>query len=326
MSENKHKLGFNVLSFVKGSPEEKDMTIKNVPVEIVSPVPLPKKRGRKLGKSSESDSVSLQPIAQSSMSYVQQNIPYDNCYKETNDQLDDTIAQLNSLGLDVMGDIQLIRAAKTYKNKHMVLSNLVEQATGILNAKLSAIKEKNKVINDVQNLELKRLKDLKIDATEEDADTKIANMYSAFVSMPLGTMSNGNGLVGNMAPSQQNMLMMGALPDMPRGSIMPQDYNNADMSSSWQSGLDPAQQRMLLQAKGAIDICVIYDNSNGSRRFAAIDKNTRQEVPGVELPSQESVWELSLNLAMGLAKDSNRGITYPIIIMNNEPNSSMSDY
>lgn len=319
------KKGFNVASFVKGSPEEKNMTA--VIPEVTSPVTLAEAGAKPVSKRTrkqkfDSDPVPTPTEAANSMAYVQQNIPYEVAFRTTNEQLDETIAQLNGLSLDTMSDLQAIRANRTLKNKFMTVSNLTEQAVAILNAKLTAIKEKNKVIGDINNLELKRLKDLKIDANQQDADDRIADLYSAFVNTPIGTM--GGGLSAPFAPSQQSMLMVGGAPEMARGTIMPNGV--VDDQATWQNNLDPAKQRMLLQAKGAMDICVIYDEATGGRHFAAIDRTTGQELQGVELPNPDSVWELTLNLAMRIAKDTNRGTTYPVIVVGGGTPGSMQQF
>ena len=41
---------------------------------------------------------------------------------------------------------------------------------------------------------------------------------------------------------------------------------------------------MLLEAKGAIETVVYYDQSSGNRWFEVLDRNTRQPVPNVEKP------------------------------------------
>ena len=311
---NDSSLGtFNVKHFVKGDPEKTDTTI--VIPEIVDDDNTTSTSSKpKRSRRTKFDSDPIKPLetAQNSMSYVQQNIPYEVAFRDTNQQLDETIAQLNGLSIDTMGDLQLLRSNKTLKNKYMVLGTLTEQAVAIINTKLSAIKEKNKVIGDINNLELKRLKDLKMDSASQDPDARIADLYSAFVNTPIG---NGMSMTSMMAPAQQSMLMNTSIqPDFNRVSILPSNNYSTTEQAAWQNSLDPAQQRMFLQAKGSIDICVIYDESTGARRYAAIDKTNGQEISGIELPNPDSVWELNLNLNMKLAKDTNRGVTYPIII------------
>ena len=304
--------GFNVNSFVEGDPEEKNTSMEIIPEIVVEPVKA--KRGRK--SKFEEGPPENNLVASSSMSYIQQNIPYQNAYNETNKQLDETITQLNILSIDAMNDLQLMRANKTLKNKYMTIGTLIEQNVSIINAKLNAIKEKNKVINDINNLEIKRLKDLKIDATQEDADVKIANMYHAFVNTPIGANIQGgilgSGITGVLGPSQNAMLMYGTPQQNLNYAVVggqPNDGMNLD-------NMSPAQKRMLLQAQNIMETVVIYDENTGSRRYAAIDKNTGQEIPGVELPNAETIYELDVNTYTKTAKDSSRNVVYPVILNN----------
>ena len=322
MAKSSEAKQFSINSFLKGRDEAEDKTI-NVPVDPTEPQEsndAPKKRSRKKTE----EPIVAQPVAvpMNSMSYVQNNVPYDMAYSETKRQLDETIGQLDSLGMDVMTDLQMVRANKSLKSKFMIMGNMTENAVGILNAKLNAIKEKNKITSDIQNLEIKRIKDLRMSTNEQDDNQRIADLYSAFINTPIG----GGPMTAHLAPSVQSMAMIGGTGDLPRIAIGP---GGTDEVAAWQQGLSPAQNRMLLQAQGRLDIVVIYDESTGSRRFAALDKNTRQEVPNVELPSQDTVWELDLKLHTGnppFAKDVNRGAIYPVIIVNGGNEGSMSQY
>jgi len=305
--------GFNVNSFVEGSPEEKDTSMAIVPELVTEPAIKPK-RVRK--SKFEEGPPSTELVANSSMSYIQQNIPYQNAYSDTNKQLDETISQLNILSVDAMNDLQLMRSNKTLKNKYMTIGNLIEQNVSIINAKLNAIKEKNKVINDINNLEIKRLKDLKIDTSQEDSDLKIANMYHAFINTPIGANIQGGtmsgGITSALGPSQNAMLMYGTpQQNLNYGIIGEQMDGNMNLDS-----MTPAQRRMLLQAQNIMETVVVYDENTGNRRYAAIDKNSGQEIPGVELPNAETIYELDLNTYTKTAKDASRNIVYPVIINN----------
>ena len=197
------KLGFNINKFVKGRKEETSHSI-NVPNEIVESTNETKKRAKRKKEDSNSSSiVQINPtsiIPQSSMSYIQENIPYANAYNDTNKQLDDSIAQLNALGGELFAELQNIKASKTLKNKYGYINDMTATATSIITAKISAIKEKNKSINDANHLELARVKELKTTADQDDDNVRIANMYDAFINTPVGV-----GPRPSLAPSIQDM-------------------------------------------------------------------------------------------------------------------------
>ena len=329
--EKPKSTGLNIKSFIKGDPEAKSMKIPIEP-EIVSDMLLPNNIEQNMlnnvgiATKKKLDSVNKKkstgpheiPQAQTSMDYLQQNIPYEQGYAQSDAMLDETIAQLNSLSLETANDMNVVRNSKTMKNKYYLLTGIMGNAVNILNTKLSAIKEKNKVRNDINNLEIKRIKDLKIDSDMKDDNTRMAELYSAFVNTPVGMMSaqQGMGLSGLMnAPSQQSFLMPG-VSALDRMSVT----NPSLPSGSWEAGLDPVQNRMLLQAKGVMDIVVLYDEVTGSRRYAAIDKNSHTEIPNVELPDPSTIYDLDINVRGGYAKDSNRNVVYPLIVNSSSPN------
>lgn len=322
-----NKSGFDVSSFVKGNENDKNLKLPLI-AEVVGEMPTAnsiensmldsittKQKLNSTRKKSDKQSDTI-PIAQNSMDYLQHNIPYEQGYMQSDSMLDETIAQLNSLSLETASDMQVVRNSKTLKNKYYLLTGLMANAVGILNTKLSAIKEKNKVRNDINNLEIKRIKDLKIDTEAKDDNTRIAELYSAFINTPVGMMSNTSNMgLSSMlgAPSQQSIMMPGVTA-MNRMNVYDPNTSSNDM---WQNSLDPAQKRMLLQAKGSIDIVVMYDDATGSRRYAAIDKATHNELFDVELPDQSTIYDLDINVRGGYAKDPNRNIVYPLILVNN---------
>ena len=300
-------IGFNVASFVNGSDENKNLSVKQE-VDVIETAP------RKRKKDTTQVESGTIPIPQTSMSYIQENIPYQVAYNETNQQLDQAIQQLDMLGAEMMGDLQMVRASKTIKNKFGIVNDMTENAVGIINAKIAAIKEKNKTINDVNNLEIRRIKELKIQASEEDDNTRIANLYHAFVNFPAG---QGPSVLG---PSMSDMMMGGQESiGIPRASI------GIDDTLAWQQNLSASQNRMLLEAQGKIETVVVYDESTGNRFYSVVDKATRMPVENVETPDPSSLYDLDINVRGLYAKDSNRNITYPLVVINNG-NTSINQY
>ena len=308
MASKNSSIGFNVASFVNGSEENKNLSVKQE-IDVVETSP------RKRSKKNElmvQDQDAVIPVPQTSMSYIQENIPYQVAYNETNQQLNQAIQQLDMLGREMMADIQMVRASKTLKNKYITIRDMTGNAVGIISAKIAAIKEKNKTIDNINNLEIRRIKELKMSSNEEDDNTRIANLYHAFVNMP---MSQGPSI---LAPAAQD-IMMGApsIADIPRVTI------GADDTLAWQQNLDAAQRRMLLQSQGKLEIAVMYDEATGNRSYIARDPNTGAQIPDVELPDPSSLYELTINLRGMFAKDDNRNTTYPLIVINGGNGSIM---
>lgn len=270
---------------------------------VVEPeTPEKKKRGRK--KSTE---IKVQEEPQTSISYTQGNIPYMNAYNETNMQLDSAIHQLDVLGGNLMMELENIRGKNTLKNKYNYVNDMTQTLTSIITSKISAIKEKNKTINDVNNIEIRRIKELKLSMSQEDDNTKISNLYNAFINTPIGNNINRNNLLG---PSMSDLTING-------GTNLPsyQTMSNPNDQIMWENSLDPASSRMVLEAKGQIETVVMYDQSSGDRWFEVIDKATGQPMPGVEKPNESFIYELTINVNGGYAKNSNLNITYPLIVV-----------
>ena len=300
-------VGFNIASFINGSEENKNLMVRDV-VPVVETVPA-KKASSKSKKSDALVPAGPLPVPQSSMSYIQENIPYQVAYTETNAQLDEAIQQLNMLGAETMMDLQMVRSSKTLRNKYNVVNDMTENAVSIINAKIAAIKEKNKTINDSNNAEIRRIKDLKMQNSQEDDNTHIANLYNAFVNTPIGT--GGPNMLG---PSMQDLTMVGGVPMMGRVDI-------GGDQAAWEASLDPASRRMTLMAQGKIETVVFYDSDTGNRWYEVVDKMTRQPVPNVEKPSENSLYDLNLDVNSGVAKDPNRNTIYPLIVVGSGANT-----
>ena len=93
----------------------------------------------------------------------------------------------------------------------------------------------------------------------------------------------------------------------------------------WEANLNPAENRMLLEAKGTIETVVMYDSVSGNRWFEVVDKVTRQPVPNVEKPDNSYIYDLDINVRGGFAKDSNRSVSYPLICVNGG-DASITEY
>ena len=77
MASKSADMGFNINSFVKGSEQDKDLTVKSeiIPTESSTAVRKSRKKSERVGVE-----VIQSPTAQNSMSYIQENIPYQMAY------------------------------------------------------------------------------------------------------------------------------------------------------------------------------------------------------------------------------------------------------
>lgn len=313
---------FNIRSFIKGTEEEKNHTLQLSSSEQQesenNATTTTSKRGRKKKEETTTNQQQLAiPIPSSSMSYIQENIPYASAYVDTNKQLDDSIAQLDILSGELFSELQNVKNSKTLKNKYGYMNDMTSTMANLISTKISAIREKNKSINDANHLELNRIKELKTSTNAEDDNTRIANLYDAFINTPVGV-----GPRPSLAPSIQDMVM-------PQSSPSDVSYFNIGGMNDqqiWEANLSPSENRMVLDAKGLIDTVVMYDEATGNRWFEVIDKTTGQPMANVEKPDSTYIYELDINVRNGYAKDSNINKTYPLIVINSENNQNLNKY
>lgn len=301
---------FNINKFIKGNEEESKHTLDSEPITEVTVEDKPKRTRAKKTKSTEIAESSSRPL-----SYLESNEPYANAYVETNKQLDTAIQQLDALGAKITANLLNVEQSKTLKNKYNYINDMTVTASNIINAKIGAIREKNKTINDVNNLELRRMKELKLDQSNETDNQKMINLYDAFVNTPMGVGAS------QLAPSMGAVTISGGVPDMNGNnqqvqSITLQSGYDDYEQQQWENSLSPAENRMVLEAQGKIETVVFYDNESGNRWYEVVDKATRQPVPNVEKPSNDTVFDLDINMRGGFAKDVNRNVTYPLIVVN----------
>ena len=305
--------GFNPNKFIKENDEYKSHSI-NKP-DVVEEKPKRKRKSSSQVVTSTEKAV-IAPANQSTeINFLQTDTPYSVAYKETNEQLDASIKELNILGSEVMGEFVNIKNSKTLKNKYNYINEMAQTVTGIINAKVSIIKEKNKTINDVNTMELRRMKELKLSTSEEDDNTRIMNMYDAFINTPIG---NGMGMGNILGPSVADMTLVGGAPDLNRVAI-------GNDQVAWEQSLSPADNRMVLEAKGVIETVVFYDEATGNRWYEVLDKTTGQPVPNVEKPDNSYIYDLDINVRGGYAKDPNRNKTYNLIVVNGG-DTGITDY
>lgn len=238
----------------------------------------------------------------------QSNQPYINTYDETSGMLKNSIYQIDILQSDIKNELDQIRLSKTLKRKYDYMSMLSSTMSALINTKVTAIREMNKTITDCHNLEIKRVKDLKIDASEQDDDKRIMDMYNAYISTPVGSY---NGPTMYNPPSLNDMTLLSnnvLSTDMYQG--MNQDYT-----------VNPTVNKMLMLENPNIKTVVVYDQSTGNRYFDVINTQTGESVPGMDRPDPMFLNDTTIDVRNGIARNVNLDQTYPLIIMDN-PNVS----
>lgn len=228
---------------------------------------------------------------------------YEESYYETNALLKGTIGQIDMLNNDIAQELKVIKQSKTLKKKYDYISELTSTSSNLLGQKISAVRELNNSINSIHNLELKRMKELKLNEDDGDDDRKMMDMYNAFINTPIGINQPQMFAPSAIDVTMQNnssINMITAQDDDP-------GYNN------YINNLTP-QQKKMYNDKTNIKVCVIYDPDTGFREFKNINMDTMQEVPGLELPSPTFLEDTQINLKTGIARNANLNLNYPLIV------------
>ena len=301
-------------SFLTTTTDEKSIIIPTSPTEISTG----KKRGRPKKSESTSDAATIVettrdlPIYQTNQSYLE-------TYNETNSMLRAAINQADYLNQEIMNQVDEIKGSKTLKNKYNYLSDLISASGSMISTKVSAIREMNSSITKSHDLELKRMKEMKVNEAEVNDDKYIQDIYSAFISMPRGsvaplpttdqiTFADSNNI---KVPIMMNNGMVGAASGDP-------SFDN------YMRNLTPTQNAMLLEQNQNVKSVVVYDAATGNRWFDVIDVTTGQSVPNVERKDPMFLEDTTLDVKNGVARNTNLDETYPLVVLNK--NDVISEY
>ena len=300
---------FNMNVLAKGANVPKEEEGNSVLVPIAQEQPK-KKRGRPRKEESSTNVTVVQKgsTTSSGLPLCQTNDPYEDTYEETNDMLRVSINQLDILANDVKSELDNIRSSKTLKGKYQYISDLCATASGLISSKITAIKEINAVKTKCHELEIRRIKDIKsAAANQQDDDKYIADLYNAYINTPIGAAQhpalqyNSANVAGNMG------VLMGGMPAAPTNED--QNFNN------FMQNLTPEQNRMILGDNNNIETVVVYDPNTGDKMFDVIDITTGTPVPNYPRPDRGLLDDTSVDFNTGIATNTNIGQSWKVVVL-----------
>jgi hypothetical protein len=309
-------LDMEVLARGAKIPEDNDTQNAIVPV-VENPIAEPPKKKRGRPRKSEQNGGEVTVVQSNSNSsglpLCQTNEPYEDTYEETNDMLRVSIAQLDILAGDVKGEIDHIRGSKTLKGKYKYISDLCATASSLVSSKISAIKEINAVKTKCHELEIRRIKDIKsAAANQQDDDKYIADLYNAYINTPIGAAQHpalqytSANVAGNMGALMSGMNAVPANEE--------QNFNN------FMSNLTPEQNRMILGDNPNIETVVVYDPNTGDKMFDVIDTSTGMPVPNYPRPDRGLLDDTSIDFGTGIASNTNIGQSWKVVVIGDQIN------
>ncbi len=300
---------FNMDVLAKGANVPKEEEGNNTLVPIAQEPPK-KKRGRPRKEESSTNVAVVQrgSTTSSGLPLCQTNDPYEDTYGETNDMLRVSINQLDILANDVKSELDSIRSSKTLKGKYQYISELCATASGLISSKITAIKEINAVKTKCHELEIRRIKDIKsAAANQQDDDKYIADLYNAYINTPIGAAQhpalqyNSANVAGNMG------VLMGGMSATPTNED--QNFNN------FMQNLTPEQNRMILGDSNNIETVVVYDPNTGDKMFDVIDTATGTPVPNYPRPDRGLLDDTSVDFNTGIATNTNIGQSWKVVVL-----------
>lgn len=301
----------------------------SIPVDLDNSIETAKKRGRKKKDSSDDKKGTVSKAgvfvgatedgnSDKKLSATASNEPYLETYIETNTMLRNSIVQIDSLQNDIKTELDFIKNSKTLKKKYDYISEMVGTASSLVGTKITAIREMNKVITDSHNLEMKRIKELKINEDAVDDNQKIMDMYSAFVTTPVGAYSGPNTF--SAMPSIMEMTSGVTSDGRPLASI---GIGAEDPYNKFVTNVTPTQNMMLLESNPNVQTVVMYDQATSNKWFDVINLQTGESVPNTEKPDQVFLQNLTIDLRNGIARDPKLDRAYKVVTINN---SNLSQY
>lgn len=218
-------------------------------------------------------------------------------FSKTNAMLETAIAQTDQLSAEVKEDIDTIRASKTLKNKYTYITNLTASSASLISTKIAAIKEINGTISQSHKLELDRLKSIRDSEKEQNDDSRMMDLYKAFVNTPIGTYTSPN------MPSVSEMT--GLAPDIAGVSI-------GDLPVTQ---LTPEQARMRMESNPNIMTVIKFNQTTGQRYFDVIDRTTGASIPNYPRPDAFLLEDTNIDIHSMSARNKNLDTVWPLVLI-----------
>ena len=271
--------------------------VKPMPVEDENTLIKPRRRGRPPKKNRDIDS------PEGEVSELVTNVPYSESYEETNGMLKGMILQIEGLQGELKQEFNDIRLSTRMRGKYQYLTDISATISSLSSTKLSAIKELNSVISKCHDMELKRTKELKIDATGND-DAAVMSLYENIINTPRQQLE-----AGFMPPR----LETGDIPLM----VQPQGGMDIFQPAVTSEQFTPEQNRMIAESNPDIKTVVVYDTKTEYREFVAMNVKTGQVVQNISLPDPFLLEDMNLNFQTGVARNSNLNMNFPLAVREN---------
>ena len=245
---------------------------------------------------------------------------YEKGYIDNAKLLYSAIAQTESMYNNIDDELSKFRENKSYggRNRIMHMSNYMNTQVGLINTKITAVRELNSVRNKINDLVLKKEQMMK-DTNEENSDKSIMDAYYALVNAPRYGLPS---VKQNLPPASINTGLTMAGSNIPTGSFStsvvrgPMIQSEEDISfQEYQNNLTPVQKKMIADKDPNIKTVVVYDQTSGNKWFDVIDVTTGKSIPGIQRPAEFLLDNMRIDIRNGLGVNSNTNMTFPLVLL-----------
>jgi len=237
---------------------------------------------------------------------------YDAAFEDTNVELRKAIAQTDILINEIKEDIDKIRASSTIKNKYTYTTNLTTSQSNLIATKIQAIRELNNSKTTALKMDLDRQKLFKEDASKQDDNMRIMDLYNAFVNAPVGAY--------NPNPMPSMIDLTASATGGAGGDIK---FMGVDIDTDDPKMLSQQQITMRASEDRNLKTVVRYNAETGARVFDVVNVQTGESVAGVERPDSFLLQDTTLDIQNRIAKNRNIGANWELII---EGNTALDEY
>lgn len=286
---------------------------KNISVPVDIDEVKPKKKREPKPKAESGEMVRVKDEQPDKLSGVVEETPTAYTYMETTNLLHNTLGEIDSLAGELAREFANVKNSKYIKNKYNTMIGLSENISSLLNTKISAIREINSSISKSNDMDFKKMKELKAAQASQNDDKYIADLYQSFINNNADMraqlnipqvdqgMMYGSGIIRSDTPIMNNP---------PAG--VPQDIGYLN----YMAKMTPEQNLMMYENDPNVKQVVVFDASNGAKFFQYMNTATGQVIPNAPVYDQMFMEDTTLDIKNKIAKNNNLHETFPIVIIN----------
>ena len=232
-----------------------------------------KKRGRKkketVGGIVKADGTNVEKVEG-----AVEETPTSYTYMETTAMLKETLGQIDAMTSELATEFQNIKHSRTMRNKYNLMVGVSETIGSLISNRIAAIREINNSITKSNDMDYKKLKDVKAAQAVMNDDKYIADVYQAMISNP------ANLPASHKMPQIDNTIFGSGIV---RANIQDTAMQNPGAISdvgylNYMSNLTPEQNLMRYENNPNVKQVVVYDAVTGHKFFQMMDISTGEVI------------------------------------------------